>query len=1804
MDAKTRGVIRTVATKLLKRAERLLQNDEFDTDEAESLLQALQQKKASLLKADAALAAQIKEEELDSELEATMQYELDLGKTIAAITRRLKAQTMASSGQKPASAAAGDKLPFPTSVFDSARKFLPVKLPKLQLPTFDGDRTQWTSFWDRFCSSIHENCELTPADKFNYLLCCLTNEAKNAVAGLTITNDNYSIAIDSLNSRFGSRDAVVREHLAKFSTLQCSNESVHQLRHFYDNVNVNVRSLQNLDVGAGSYETMLLPMLLAKLPAIVRISMLKTARTSSTSIHYASISNSAALDSVDKFLKLLEIEILVREDAGVSADANVQLRHQHKQQSPTEGSVSVLHSKAVKQEKMCVFCNGDHASESCTRVKDVATRLQIVKDNRRCFCCQGKGHNSKKCFFKRTCANCQLTHHPSLCDKAQVTQPEQTHAHPRKEKDSREATQTTQCATTLVTRANPLVVLPTARAVIRSPVDSTESVVRILFDTASNRSFIHEDLADKLRLKGTATEMLEVTTFGATSAAVHCTKRVEFQIRRADSDNCITLNANTVPKICSDQPVVKTSELNEEIQQLDLAEWQWEQSDAAPVIQLLIGADQFYKLVNDRVIRTAESNLVAMESKLGWLLCGELSVASCNDTQQNRSNAAAALHCSAKPLSCDDRDRLVDRQVEKFWKLESIGITESPTEEDEFKLDIKKVNERYSVSIPWKPSTPDTQLPDNFDVAFKRLQCNLRRMRQDPKLLREYHSILMRQKEIGVVEEAATDKVSSPLHYLPHRAIVREDAGSTKVRVVFDASARANRFSASLNDCLQTGDSALTTIPRLLQAFRIKEVALTADVEKAFLQIRVDEKDRDALRFLWTEDPLQPNSPIIVMRYAAVVFGLTCSPAILERVIQHHISRYNLQFPKLSQKLQHDFYVDNLVTGCCDEEEARELFDAARLIFREAGMNLRHWQTNSQRLLRDIQASTTDADIIAPDVTELKGSTARTTEDSSSYSAMTLGGGPTQCKVLGLQWDTVRDVLILQFSPPTAMMETPQTKRTLLQLLSRVYDPLGLLAPVLTWPKAAFQALCVAKTRWDDPLPQQLEQKWLKHIRGLQATAFEVSRRVSTRAVDLQLHGFCDASAKSYAACVYLRAQREDSSVTSQLIIARSRVTPLTVHSIPRLELLGALILARLLASVKPLYPTMSKIVCWTDSADVIFWIREPKPWKTFVNNRVVEIRQLVPEDSWRHVPGDQNPADIASRGLSAHKLQQCGVWWQGPKWLLESESSWPQHELLSKASDTATMELKKHESRDTTVHAVAHDLRPGLQHVMTVTRFSSWNQLVRVSALVMRFVKNLKSRISSAGEERIGPLTAIEIQAAEEQVIREAQQAEFHKEIGHILRGSAATNISKQLNLFLDSKGLLRSRGRLRESRVSFATDCPLLIPSKSHLECLLIEDAHRRIFHGGVASTLCKLREKFWLVKGRQRVKAQIGRCVTCKRVQGQTFAVDEGPPLPEMRVNPSRAFEYCGVDYCGPVKFSVADASSQKGYIVLFTCAATRAIHIEFVTDMTSATFLRALRRFCARRGIPAIVSDNAKTFVKAAEILQASDSACVRNFCRDRRISWSFITERAPWQGAFWERLIKEVKLALRKTILRALLDFDEFQTLLTEVEAVLNSRPLLYVDAEHGKEVLTPAHFLVLNRLTKEADPEEAHDLLLPLPTRMRRMRARLMAFWDCWQESYLTSLREKPTTTTSGVLREARVGDVVLVKGEAGQPRLTWCIGVIEEVRRGRDGAVRSATVRVVNRSRMADQRRYKSRDRLIRRPVVNLVPLEVKATE
>ena len=561
-------------------------------------------------------------------------------------------------------------------------------------------------------------------------------------------------------------------------------------------------------------------------------------------------------------------------------------------------------------------------------------------------------------------------------------------------------------------------------------------------------------------------------------------------------------------------------------------------------------------------------------------------------------------------------------------------------------------------------------------------------------------------------------------------------------------------------------------------------------------------------------------------------------------------------------------------------------------------------------------------------------------------------------------------------------------------------------------------------------------------------------------------------------------------------------------------------------------------------------------------------------------------------------------LWWEGPPFLLLTEDEWPCKVEPYYNDSVACQELVKNPSELTHVLAVNSKSTPNLEAIIDCSRYSSLTRLLRVTAFVFQFVRGFRQLNLDGPVSPNIHLVAEDLQYAELSWVCHIQAKSFVKELEYLRSpgNQPAPTYVQQFGLFLDDNNVMKCKGRINNSTVSLEEKNPIFLPAKHPLIKLLVMHIHQQAKHGGVNITLTTLRERYWILKGRQIVKSILRSCVVCRKLEGLPYASPCPPDLPACRVSDDPPFAHTGLDFAGPlyVQESTDRGNNTKVYMCLFTCASTRAIHLELTRGLNVDSFLLAFRRFVGRRGLPAtLLSDNATTFRSSSKEIQSiCRSSEVFHYLTNNRTSWKFIVPKAPWWGGFWERMVQTVKRSLRKVVGRAVLRFDELNTLLIEIESIINGRPLTYIfdDSEGISYPLTPAHLLYGRRLV--TSPSATHFEIIStnwsLTRRAKNQRYLLSQFVNRWKKDYLLNLREFRVVKLKGQGCFVKVGDIVLLKDENVR-RVFWKLAKIVELLRGKDNIARAALINVA-----VDN----GPPKILKRSIKQLIPIEVTSSE
>ena len=1091
---------------------------------------------------------------------------------------------------------------------------------------------------------------------------------------------------------------------------------------------------------------------------------------------------------------------------------------------------------------------------------------------------------------------------------------------------------------------------------------------------------------------------------------------------------------------------------------------------------------------------------------------------------------------------------------------------------------------KYEVMLPRK--TEQMMLGESRNRALQRFYTNERSLQrkgtwaQFQKVVQEYldldHARLCTKEELALP--------ASEVYYLPMHSVSKVSSSTTKLRVVFDASAPTTS-GVSLNDTLAVGPMLHPTLDQILLRFRCYRVALTGDIQKMYREILLAPTDQQYHRFLWRAQLDQPVKEHCMNR---VTFGVASSPYLAVQTLQQTAADFGQGSPGTVYHIHHSFYVDDLLGGADTVKGAVALQREITHVLTQGGFSLRKFRSNSAKVLKAIPA-----ELVEPMPTK---------ELVDCHS----GAYP---KALGVKWDSVKDTMSVEIH---SQGKFAPTKRGILSDISKTFDVLGWITPVILPMKILLQQLWDPKVQWDDPLEEHLRlkhQKWRDELPVLDEIELARCYYLSEKAVTVQLHGFSDASEQAFAAVVYLRATYKNSPPTVKLVVAKSRVAPMRQQrSVPELELCGAVLLAELLQSTqKTLDLAVCQVHAWSDSTIVLCWLGSlPTKYKTYVANRITRATEHFPSSMWHHVPTGDNPADCASRGISAGELRDHELWWGGPHWLREEPVDMPRQ------PQKAELESKQSTGMKAACMAITEIPPVWLAH-----RYRSCNKLIRVTAWIHRAAYNFSSKVQGR-PANTAQLTVDEVTAAELFLIKKSQQRSFPQELKLLSheppKALPANSHLIPLHLFIGTDGLLHIGGRLSEANISVTQKHPILLSAKDEFTIRQFEQIHVNLCHCGPTLLFSSVGERFYCTGARLLARQVCHKCIVCRKIaaKAQTQLMGQLPPE---RVNPSRVFHTTGVDYCGPFPFKEERARGRvkkvKGYIAVFVCFVTKAIHLEPASDMTTETFLAAMKRFASRRNLPRhLYSDNGGNFIGAKKDLENLYQLIgteelpreLQNFLVDHRMIWHTIPDRAPHFGGLWEAAVKSVKFHLKRVIGEQALTYEEMLTVTCQVEACLNSRPLglQHCLSPDGIRPLTPGHFLTGAPMAAYPETEITPDI--SLSNRWTLCQSLVQQFWKKWSAEFLQQLQASHKWNSSSP--SLTVGDIVLMK-DASAFKMHWGLAKVTAVFPGKDGHVRAVevltkkvTVPDESVKRPISLSQHKVRTCTLRRPVTKLALL------
>lgn len=1645
-----------------------------------------------------------------------------------------------------------------------------VRLPKMSLPVFSGGYNQWQSFRDLFVSMVHSNNDLGDAQKLHYLKTSLSGEAECLLRNVLVTNANYAESWKMLQRRFENTRVMVFTMINDIVQQPNVTGTAESIKTMLDSTVQYIRALENLRQPVAQWDAWLVYTVVQKCDAETRLKWDE------------SIASTTELPT----WKQLETFLLSRFRALEGSIPNT-ASSKRAAKAPTENVRSFL----VTDGEQCQLCDEKHRLYKCAQfiAKPVEDRREIMRNSQLCFNCMSPQHRSSFCRSKFRCIFCKQRHntllhvdqskpnenqllsvkstvnacaltkqaeHQPISEKIQPLHVEMFTSSPSSSETTKQritpnpfgnsgASSHVNSATLSTHFARGRTTLLLATALIKAySADGKVHTLRALIDPGSMTSFITTAAVSALGLKK---HPANVSIEGVGCTMSDNAQGYVFLKFKSCYNHCQShlINAYILGSITNMLPPQPIELKNwNHLENLQLADPTYGQPGP---VDVLLGADTYPSIIQNGVMKGSPGEPIAQQTTLGYIITGP------TETKIPNKSSVSSFVTQLLP----------DHQLQRFWEIEEVPTCEVMSTEDtaceqHFVNNYKRCsNGRYMVKLPFK-KPPIDHLGLSRSAAVQRLYQLEKRFISNPTIKQLYVDFInefLTLQHMEIVPEFEVTTTKSASYYMPHHAVLK-DSTTTRLRVVFDASKKTST-GISLNELMYKGPTLQHNLFSIITRWRTHFIAFTADVEKMYRQILVDPADRDFQRILWRPSTTEP---IKDYRLRTVTYGMSAAPYLAVKTLQTLAKDECSRFPIASKIALRDMYVDDVCSGADDVETAILAQNQLISMFSAGGFTLRKWTSNSESVLQNIGV------------------------DAREYKFPLNVNSTDTIKTLGIAWNPATDEFEFQVNLP--MRNSYPTKRTLLADTSTLFDPLGWLAPTLITAKTMFQSLWLAGLHWDDPLPEPLQSKWimyrdnLKELENIRVNRW-LGNRGSQKSIDL--HGFCDASNLAYAAAIYCRVVQQDGSIRVGLVAAKTKVSPIKQISLPRLELCGALLLARTMVIVKtalemPFVDTHT----WTDSEIVLAWLADnPIRWKTFVANRTSEIQTSLINNQWHHVSSIDNPADCASRGISPSQLRKHSIWWTGPSWLSLPSAEWPSSK--SKSDNFTTCEEQKLVLLTGIITHRSDDI---------LDRFSTLTAAVRTIAMCKRFIHNCKT--INIANRKCGYLKASELSAATDTCIRISQKSDFSSEIACIKSGNIVPKNSRliSLNPYIDENDIVRVGGRLSNSQLSNDRKHPVIIARSGKFAQLLISHAHAVTLHGTTQQTLMFIRHRYWILDAINQIRRFVHRCIVCfrYRTQGSQQLMAD---LPSQRVTPSRPFSHTGIDYAGPIQMRMTKGRGirclSKGYIAVFICMATKAIHLEIVSDLSTQNFIAAFKRFVSRRGMCShIYSDNGTNFVGAATEIPRQHRKAIREqqhqfaeMLANDGVEWHFNPPSAPHFGGLWEAGVKSVKRHLRRITGQANLTLEELSTLLCQIEAALNSRPLCQLTNDiDSEEAITPGHLIIGFCPTTVPEPSYL-QLQENRLTRWQHTQQLYQHFWRRWTNEYLGRLQQRPKWKNSKP--NLAVGTLVLLK-EENVPPSKWPLARITQVHSGRDGHTRVVTI--------------KCNGKEFQRPIVKICPL------
>ena len=1608
-----------------------------------------------------------------------------------------------------------------------------LKIQPLELPVFKGEPRDYARFRREFIDTVERRFSDSQVRCLYLQNQCLKGPAKELVRGL----NTYTAVLDRLDKRYGQSSVIVGEVLRDLENLKVSGEgeqkSILKICKFLQSAWDDLEAVNSLNEFCN----------------VVTLNTLEGKLMAATQVKWATEKSKLeeALSSAQVMVKLKEFldkERQIAENVMAMQGKLEGLVHDGEPSGKEKGKG--FHEPSGKEK-------GKGFQKFTGHVNEVGDGQLKGKQVKGCYRCGRPGHMVRDCKVPRSikCHQCgEHGHMKFACQKGEgKDEIKDVSADDKKVrfKDNEGKATDNKVGLMIANTGN-------SSLDVRLPVEvvCTEfGSCNTLWDSGSTLNLVSKHWVKKNNLVGKKCRLQFRVVDGTTHDV---DSRLYTMSLKARDGTRLVVRAYELDSIASPIIPMNVSRVASFLSGVGVEVQEEEIANPCGEVDLLLGGDCLSVFPKSE---TVVRNLCVMASDFGvhkYFVAGSHDSLGAAGMTERVHSVCFSKSISISPLDdiCSEAVNTMDTNRKKsmlldFWSLEGLGVKPPPicsnckncrfcsseaqqlTLKEAQELDVIRYNLTYVAEKErWTTSYPFTRDPavlrNNYYDALKALERRERKLMADKEIADLYDGQVKDFTSRGVLRKLNRNEIDAwtgPVRYVDHRHVIKSGS-TTPVRLVINSSF-AHKGEPSLNSILMKGPKLLNCIFDILARWRMWPVAFVGDITKMYHNVSTGELEGHVRRLLWREYDTSRSPDVYV--FQTVTFGDRPAGCIVMSALRRTAEMFRSVDEKAAEMIIRDSYMDDVVSGTLDKEEAIEAIENIQQIAGKGGFKFKKF--------------TTSWTLDEPDFEE---------------------------SVLGIRWKVSDDTVSasMKVSNFPSEFKGKWTKRQCWKYTSSFFDPLGFFVAITVRLKILMKNMFVGSLKykaWDTKLEEADQKKWddvaadverLDQV-WLKRSCIPCKMTAQGRC---WLVGFCDASQDALCAVIYCRYDNGCGDIGIYFFAAKTRVTPAKRETMPRLELCGALLLSRLMVKCRSCL-TMSLVQEYflSDSKIVLGQLANTdRLMNDFVGIRVLEIRANSAEGLWAYVPSENNVADLGSRGVDSRSLPDC--WFEGPSWLMDSVSSWP-------------VEVFQFSSINNGVFQVTEE-----KPVIDASRFSRLGKLHRVTAVCFLFLGskgNGKTQIRSA-EERV-KIPVEYIKKAESYWLRKVNENTvrlFHSGKLSSLRPSLVWSAEGNYAQVVTS-------GRVGSFlKIGYdVEELPILDHSHPYVR-LVLRDYHERE-HAGDDKVLWQVGSRFWIPQARKVIRGIRKSCIKCRiicrKLAGQIMA-----PLPNERVLPCPPWTNTGVDLFGPFECRdhIKKRMKVKVWGVIFTCLVTRAVHLDVTSAYGTDAVLQALRRFISLRGCPRqMFSDHGSQLVGCSKEVKFFKELVnwdlVEGWCTSEGISWKLFPPQGQHMNGCAESLIRITKKVLYQRLEGIVLTFEELLTVLYEVGNIINSRPLsLYTkpgdDPLDGGPV-TPNH-LLLGRATSKI-PEFRFENV-SITRRVKFLQELVRQFWMKWHVMVFPSL--VPQYKWRVQERDVCEGDVVLLRDEAASPG-DYKLGQVAGVKVSADGHVRSVTVRYVKSS-------------------------------